>query len=224
MRGRSSSSPGPRIKLPKGPHDAEFWAAYKSHLGSEPPAPRTFDVLIAAYKASPEFTNRSVVTQRDYARYLDIVCTAWGKNHVGSLRPKHVNTATTVILGPPELSWTTSPGLKVKSISVPSPTLTMARRYNKKDTSQSQRLGPRQNLEVHPRAVFPSGCSPHGKWSRQHRLRACKTSRYDPMSASRSKAAIVLVTRHVAEVPEVDKSDSQEARNAERNRLAMPMA
>ena len=28
--------------------------------------------------------------QRDYARYLDIVSSAWGKLHVGSLRPKHV--------------------------------------------------------------------------------------------------------------------------------------
>ena len=90
QRGRGSSSPGPRIKLPKGPRDAEFWAAYKSHLGSEAPVARTFDALITAYKVSPEFTKRSVVTQRDYARYLDIVSTAWGKNHVGSLRPKHV--------------------------------------------------------------------------------------------------------------------------------------
>ena len=26
QRGRGSASPGPRLKLPKGPHDAEFWA------------------------------------------------------------------------------------------------------------------------------------------------------------------------------------------------------
>jgi integrase len=90
QRGRASASPGPRLKLPKGPHDTEFWAAYKNHLGSELPSARTFDALIAAYKIAPEFTKRAAATQRDYSRYLDIVSTAWGKLHVGSVRPKHV--------------------------------------------------------------------------------------------------------------------------------------
>lgn len=90
QRGRGSAMPGPRLKLPKSPHDAEFWAAYKAHLGSEMPSARTFDALIAAYKVAPEFTKRAEATQRDYSRYLDIVSTAWGKLHVGSVRPKHV--------------------------------------------------------------------------------------------------------------------------------------
>ena len=90
QKGRCSSMPGPRMKLPNGPHDAEFWATYKSYLGSEPPSARTFDALIAAYKAAPEFTKRAETTQRDYSRYLDIVSKAWGKLHVGSVRPKHV--------------------------------------------------------------------------------------------------------------------------------------
>jgi hypothetical protein len=34
QRGRESAMPGPRLKLPKGPHDAEFWATYKSYLGA----------------------------------------------------------------------------------------------------------------------------------------------------------------------------------------------
>ena len=90
QKGRCSSMPGPRMKLPNGPHDAEFWAAYKSYLGTEPPRARTFDALITAYKVAPEFMKRAETTQRDYSRYLDIVSKAWGKLHVGSVRPKHV--------------------------------------------------------------------------------------------------------------------------------------
>jgi hypothetical protein len=48
QKGRGSATPGPRLKLPKGPHDTEFWAIYKSYLGSEPPTGRTFDALIEA--------------------------------------------------------------------------------------------------------------------------------------------------------------------------------
>jgi integrase len=90
QKGRGSSMPGPRIRLPKGLHDTEFWAAYKTHLGSEVPTARSYDALIADYKASPEFNNKAEATRRDYSRYLDIISSAWGTLHVGSLRPKHV--------------------------------------------------------------------------------------------------------------------------------------
>jgi integrase len=90
QRGRGSATPGPRLRLPKSPHDVEFWAAYKAHLGSEPPSARTFDALIASYKVAPEFMKRAEATQRDYSRYLDIISRAWGKLHVGGVRPKHV--------------------------------------------------------------------------------------------------------------------------------------
>jgi hypothetical protein len=90
QKGRGSGTPGPRLKLPKGPHDVEFWTAYKACLGSEPPTARTFDALIAAYKLAPEFTKKAEATQRDYSRYLNVVSTVWGKLHVGDVRPKHV--------------------------------------------------------------------------------------------------------------------------------------
>jgi hypothetical protein len=90
QKGRGSAMPGPRLKLPKGPHDAEFWAAYNMHLGGELPTGTTFDALIAAYRASPEFTNRAEATRNDYSRYLEIISIAWGKLHVGSVRPTHV--------------------------------------------------------------------------------------------------------------------------------------
>ena len=90
QRGRGSASPGPRLKLPKGPHDLEFWTAYKSHLGSEPPLSKTFDDLINAYRVSPEFLKRAEATRRDYARYLGLISKAWGSLLVADCRPKHV--------------------------------------------------------------------------------------------------------------------------------------
>lgn len=90
QKGRSSNSPGPRLKLPSGPHSVEFWTAYRSFLGSELPTSKSFGDLIAAYKLSPEFTRRSEATRRDYQRYLEIVSRAWGDLLVASLRPKHV--------------------------------------------------------------------------------------------------------------------------------------
>jgi len=73
QKGRGSATPGRRLKLPKGPQDAEFWATYKNYLGAEIPSTQTFDALIAAYKFSPEFTKRAETTQKDYSRYLEIV-------------------------------------------------------------------------------------------------------------------------------------------------------
>jgi integrase len=90
QRGRGSSSPEPRIRLPKGPHMPEFWAAYQRALGSEPPLGKSFDDLINAYRVSREFLNRADATRRDYVRYLDIISKAWGKLTVADCRPKHV--------------------------------------------------------------------------------------------------------------------------------------
>lgn len=90
QKGRSTKSPGARQKLPGNPHSVEFWTAYRCFLGSELPTGKAFDDLIAAYKLSPEFTSRSDATQRDYARYLNIISSAWGNLLIASLRPKHV--------------------------------------------------------------------------------------------------------------------------------------
>jgi integrase len=90
QKGRRTKSAGPRHRLPGTPHSVEFWGAYRSFMGSELPTGKAFDDLIAAYKLSPEFTRRSDATQRDYARYLKIISSAWGDLLVASLRPKHV--------------------------------------------------------------------------------------------------------------------------------------
>jgi hypothetical protein len=90
QRGRGSGLPGPRIRLPSGPHTPEFWAVYQKHLGDDLPTGKTFDDLIQAYKVSNEFLKRSAATKRDYARYLNMISDAWGGLHVASCRPKHV--------------------------------------------------------------------------------------------------------------------------------------
>ena len=90
QRGRSTRTPGQRMRLPAGPHTPEFWAAYQNYLGANVPIGRSFDDLIASYKHSPEFMKRSNATKRDYARYLDIISKAWGPLNVASCRPKHV--------------------------------------------------------------------------------------------------------------------------------------
>src|SRR5262249_16342214 len=87
---RESASPEPSIRLPGNPHTVEFWTAYKEALGTEPPAGKTFDDLIAAYKFSPEFARLSDTSKREYTRYLETISELMGKFHVSALRPKHV--------------------------------------------------------------------------------------------------------------------------------------
>ena len=53
----AARSPGPRMRLPGGPHTLEFWAAYRSYLGGDVSTGRSFNDLITAYKVSPEFTS-----------------------------------------------------------------------------------------------------------------------------------------------------------------------
>ena len=90
QRGRGSSSPGPRIKLPNDPQSPEFWAEYRKHVGGDATSGKTFGDLVNAYRVSREFTSRAEATRRDYQRYLNIINTAWGDLLVASCRPKHV--------------------------------------------------------------------------------------------------------------------------------------
>jgi len=78
------------LSLPNDPHSEQFWRAYRSFIGGELASGKTFDDLIAAYRASPEFSRRAETTRRDYLRYLDIVSRVWGTLLVSELRPKHV--------------------------------------------------------------------------------------------------------------------------------------
>ena len=51
---------------------------------------RSFAVLIDAYKYSPEWSELSEASRRDYGRYLDMVKAAWGKLQVAGVEPRHV--------------------------------------------------------------------------------------------------------------------------------------
>ncbi|MEJ2123494.1 MAG: tyrosine-type recombinase/integrase, partial [Alphaproteobacteria bacterium] len=74
------------------PHSPEFWQAYAELSGREPEAPAsgTFDALIEAYKASPEFKAKSDRTKQLNESHLAIISTAWGSQLVRGVRPRHV--------------------------------------------------------------------------------------------------------------------------------------
>jgi hypothetical protein len=69
---------GPLLKAPDGtplePGDPEFHVAYsKAHAERKKPTPGTLFSLIAAYRASTEFTARAEKTRKDCARYLKMI-------------------------------------------------------------------------------------------------------------------------------------------------------
>jgi hypothetical protein len=91
QRSRGTKLEGKRLALPHDLHSIEFWQAYRAAMGqSDEPAGRTFNDLIAAYRISPEFRAKSVVTQRGYERYMKILGEAWGPLLVSGLRPRNV--------------------------------------------------------------------------------------------------------------------------------------
>jgi hypothetical protein len=69
---------GPLLKAddgsPLAPNDPQFAVAYTAaHAERKRPATGTLFSLIAAYKASTEFTGRAESTQKDYRRYLKMI-------------------------------------------------------------------------------------------------------------------------------------------------------
>jgi integrase len=81
------------LRLPDDPTSPAFSAKLRD-LNTDPvrtgPAPGTFSALITAYKASPEFSQLSAGTRRDYARYLDMIDAPWGRLPVAGIERKHV--------------------------------------------------------------------------------------------------------------------------------------
>jgi hypothetical protein len=79
---RGTAAEGKRVRLPNDPQSAEFWAAYAqlSGLAVSPPTPRagTFDALIAAYTAGPEFAKKGERTRILNERHLRLIAKAWG--------------------------------------------------------------------------------------------------------------------------------------------------
>lgn len=87
-----------RVALPGDPRNRdgtpnnEWWAAYRKLMGepAKTEKPGTFAALIEDYRASPEWRELAVASQRNYGRYLDEIDRLWGKLMVAGVQPKHV--------------------------------------------------------------------------------------------------------------------------------------
>lgn len=80
--------------LPNGTMNEEWWSAYRA-LAGEPAAaerPGTFAALIAAYKASANWTSLSDSTKREWSRHLRYIDSRWGDLLVALLGPVGVRT------------------------------------------------------------------------------------------------------------------------------------
>lgn len=76
---------GPRIKA--APGTPEFMAEYNRVVaGREAPSVGTMFGLIAAFKASSEFTTRAEKTRRDYLRYLTLIEERFGRMPLAALQ------------------------------------------------------------------------------------------------------------------------------------------
>jgi integrase len=74
--------------------EAAFLAEYLKVATPQPvrskPGEGSFDALIAAYKASPEFKELAPRTRADYAKILDIIGGVWGALAVAGVTRRHV--------------------------------------------------------------------------------------------------------------------------------------
>ncbi len=89
---RNRPDQGPRIKLEFEPRDPRFWADIKAIEGRQEPdvMPRgTVGTLVAAYLASPDFSQLAEATRRDYLRYLKIIDERFGRFQADAIRKRH---------------------------------------------------------------------------------------------------------------------------------------
>lgn len=91
-KGRGTERAAKPIRLPNDPNSPEFWAAYSAALGKPEPKPATSSLsqLVAAYKASPEWTQLAEGTKVNWALHLRRAEEAWGPLQVAGIRPAHV--------------------------------------------------------------------------------------------------------------------------------------
>ena len=77
------------------PEDIEERAARALEINAglgKPTRPRegTLAAVATEYRKSPEYKSLRPKTQRDYLRYLDLLCERWGAFSVTGVRRKHV--------------------------------------------------------------------------------------------------------------------------------------
>lgn len=95
---RGTPRAGKRVFLPGSPYrddaspNPDWWEAYRR--AAEPESithrPGTFGALIAAYKASPEWKQRSPRTIKEAERHLAYIAAKWAPLLVDGVEPKHV--------------------------------------------------------------------------------------------------------------------------------------
>lgn len=102
---RGTKDAGKAVRLPDDPRAPEFWTEYARLTGAEieTPKPRsgTFDALIAAYKASPEFAKKAARTKELNEHHLRIIAERWGPLLVKGVRPRHVLELRDAFAGTP---------------------------------------------------------------------------------------------------------------------------
>lgn len=83
--GRSTKGAGARTGLGSDPSDPEFWRKLRAARGERGARPGTFDDLIEAYKASPEWGRLRPASQKGYAYYLEKLATMAGDRMVAAM-------------------------------------------------------------------------------------------------------------------------------------------
>jgi hypothetical protein len=101
----------PRVALPGRPGSTEFMAVYQAALesrrlpiGTGRAAPASFDALVLAYYASPEFRQLATITQATYRNRLEQLRAAHGSKPVAGLRREHVRAMMAAKLDTPSLA------------------------------------------------------------------------------------------------------------------------
>ena len=87
-----------RVSIPGEPYDkegmpnGEWWATYRRLAGEDAPVVKggTFEALILAYQASPEWLALSQQSKANYGRYLREIGKRWGGLKVSGVEPRHV--------------------------------------------------------------------------------------------------------------------------------------
>lgn len=83
--GRGTDRAGDRVALGKDAQDPLFWQKLRKAKGEHGTRNGSFAALIAAYRASPEFSRLRPVSQKDYTPYLDRLDRAAGDRLVADM-------------------------------------------------------------------------------------------------------------------------------------------
>ncbi|WP_339083801.1 tyrosine-type recombinase/integrase [Hyphomicrobium sp. ghe19] len=94
MKFRGTPRAEKAIRLPDDPKSSEFWAEYARAMQLPPAAKKsdTFEDLVGAWHASPEWRQLSEKTKIDWKRYSERIKASWGELQVRGIGPPNVLT------------------------------------------------------------------------------------------------------------------------------------